>query len=169
MKDKWILLIILLTFAVGSCSPSLSSTAELTPVLPSVEPRETPSQAPLLTSLPESSTQEGEPQLNPSLPIPARTDPQTLIEEAREDLAERESISVKLIHLVEIDEVSWPDASLGCPQAGNTYAQTQTPGYLVKLTYAGDEFEYHANLHGFFFYCENPTPPISATPVDINP
>ena len=132
--------------------------------------QEIPTDVPLSTSPPESvEPEEVETESNPSLPIPARTDPQMLIEKAREDLAERLSISDTLINLVEIDEVYWPDASLGCPQAGNTYAQTQTLGYLVKLEYAGNEFEYHANIHGIFFYCENPTPPISATPVDINP
>jgi len=167
MKGKWISLAILLAFSVGGCSPSLSGAAGGTPVMPSVESRETPSRAPLSTSLPESPTQEGEPQLEPSLPIPSRTDPQSLIEYAREDLAQRLSVSPALIDLIEIDEVFWADASLGCPQSGQV-ARDQTPGYLVKLAYAGDEFEYHADIHGTFFYCEDPTPPISATPMHID-
>jgi hypothetical protein len=168
MKVRWVSLAILLTFAFESCNP-LPATAENTHVIPSVEPQETPSKIPPSTSLPELSTQEGEPQLNPSLPIPARTDPKLLIEKAREDLALRLSISETLINLVEIDEVLWSDASLGCPQAGKTYEQTQTLGYLVKLGYAGNEYEYNANIHGIYFYCKNPTHPISATPIDINP
>lgn len=167
MKGKWTSMAILLAFALGSCSPSLSRPTGGTPIQPSVEPRETPSQVPLSTSLPESSTREGETQLEPSLPITSRTDPQTLIEYAREDLAQRLSVSPASIDLVEIDEVFWPDASLGCPQTGQV-AQDKTQGYLVKLAYAGNEFEYHADLHGTFFYCEDPTPPISATPMHID-
>lgn len=165
MKVHWVPLAILCAVIFASCSPAptvAGNSSELTPAEPQVFPTEPPP-----TPIRESSSPEGD--LNPSLPIPARTDPQMLIEQAREDLAERLSISDTLINLVEIDEVLWSDASLGCPQAGNTYAQTQTLGYLVKLEYAGNEFEYHANIHGIFFYCENPTPPISATPVDINP
>jgi len=91
-----------------------------------------------------------------------------LVEYAREDMAQRLSVSPDLIDLVEIDEVFWADASLGCSQSGQV-ARDQTPGYLVKLAYAGNGFEYHANIHGNFFYCEDPTPPISATPMHIDP
>lgn len=168
MRVQWVSLTILLAIALESCRLSPPVTRD-SPNLPPMEPQNVPSKASPSTPRSEPPTQEEETQLNPSLPIPARTDPQMLIEGAREDLAERLSISDTLINLVEIDEVSWPDTSLGCPQAGNTYEQTQTLGYLVKLEYAGNEFEYHANMHGIFFYCKNPTPPISATPVDINP
>jgi hypothetical protein len=33
------------------------------------------------------------------------------------------------------EQVSYPDASLGCPQPGQTYAQVQTLGYRFELTY----------------------------------
>ena len=41
------------------------------------------------------------------------------------------------LQLEEAVAVDWPDASLGCPQAGMAYAQMITPGYKVTLR-AGD-------------------------------
>jgi hypothetical protein len=62
-----------------------------------------------------------------------------------------------------------PDASLGCPQPGTTYDQVEVPGYLILLQANGNEFEYHANIHNYVFYCENPTPPILETPASGPP
>jgi len=168
MKAQWTMPVILLTFIFEGCTPA-PATVGNNPNPTSSESQAAPSLMPLSTPSPEPGIQGGEPDLNPSLPIPSRPDPQVLIETAREDLAQRLSVSVTSINLVKIDEILWPDASLGCPQPDNVYAQTQTSGYLIKLEHDEDEFEYHANMHGFIFYCENPTPPISATPVDINP
>lgn len=115
------------------------------------------------------STQADETELNPSLPIPAVSNPQVLIESAKDDLAERLSISTTQIGLIEIKEVFWPDTSLGCPQAGISYTQVLTPGYLIILESNGNQFEYHANIHNYVFHCENPTLPIQETPEDSNP
>jgi hypothetical protein len=164
MKAHWILLASLFTFIVGSCTP-MPSVSQNSPAASQEIPSHTPDSTP--TSGP--AIQETETQTNPSLPIPALTDPQTLIEKAKADLAQRLSVSETQISLVKIDQVIWPDASLGCPQEGMTYAQVQVSGYLILLKYKGDEFEYHANIHGNTFYCENPTPPLSEKPVDVNP
>jgi hypothetical protein len=56
----------------------------------------------------------------PSLPIPSIPGLTTLIEKAKEDLAQRLSIPLSQINTVEAKEVFWPDASLGCPQPGLT-------------------------------------------------
>ena len=92
-----------------------------------------------------------------------------LIERAKVDLAQRLSIPTSQIKVKEIKEISWPDASLGCPQPGTVYAQIPTPGYLFILEYAGNEYEYHVGIHGNVLCCENPTPPISRTPADNYP
>ncbi len=168
MKTRWVLLVILFMFIVGSCSPS-PSVSENSPDVKPLEPQGTPSHVPVSAPSPGPAIQEGETQTNPSLPIPALPDPQTLIEKAKADLTQRLSISDTQIGLIKIEQVIWPDSSLGCPQENMTYAQVQVSGYLILLKYEGDEFEYHANIHGNTFYCENPTLPLSEKPVDINP
>ena len=167
MKAKWFSLAILLTLALESCSP-LPTTAGDSPILPPIEPRETPSKAPLSTPLQESSTQE-ETQIEPSLPIPAISGSQASIEKAKENLAQRLSISTSQISLMESKEVFWPDSSLGCPQAGITYDQVLTPGYLIVLEFNDNHFEYHATIHNYVLYCENPTFPILETPENDHP
>lgn len=149
-----------------SCVPTTSLGTPQNPGQP--KPQSTPNDTPIPTPSTEGPTAM-ETETNPSLPNPARPDPQLLIDKAKEDLARRLSISVEEIELVEIDQVLWPDASLGCPQAGQVYAQVQNAGYQIRLAHDGDEFEYHANIHGLVFYCENPTPPLSQTPINTKP
>ena len=58
--------------------------------------------------------------------------------------------------LISSERVSWPDASLGCPQEGYGYAQVITPGY--KLVFALGEASYavHTNEDGsHLVHCDN--------------
>jgi hypothetical protein len=101
---------------------------------------------------------------SPSLPIPSIPGLPALIEKAKADLSQRSSVPVTQINVLEAREVFWPDASLGCPQPGTAYDQVEVPGYLILLQANGNEFEYHANIHNYVFYCENPTPSVLDTP-----
>src|SRR5215207_8424684 len=95
---------------------------------------------------------------SPLVPLGAHLS--NLIKKAREDLARRLSISADQINLVAAEEVMWTDASLGCPLEGMAYAQVLTPGYLIRLQFEDQEFEYHASKGTTIIYCENPTPPV---------
>jgi len=89
---------------------------------------------------------------------------QSLVDKAREDLAQRLSISTSQINVVEAREVTWSNSSLGCPQPGMLYADVLTPGYLILLNANGQDFEYHTGKGSDIFYCENPTPPFEGSP-----
>ncbi len=102
--------------------------------------------------------------MTPSLSIPADAGLQNLIDKAITDLAQRLSISVNEIILLEAISVTWPDASLGCPQEGMEYAQVLTPGYLIRLKSGDQTFEYHASQGTTIIHCENPMPPVPGTP-----
>lgn len=91
----------------------------------------------------------------------------TAIETAKTDLAQMLSISSEKIILVEAMEVTWSDASLGCPQPDMLYAQVLTPGSLVKLQYEGTDYEYHGGTRGALTLCKNPLPPIEGLPGDV--
>ena len=170
MRIRWISLFSLLSIALAGCgttqikameSPNLSSSdskeieSTSTPLLavPTQED-DMPKEPPMSTG----PTQWDDMPKDPPLKIPRSPGPPVLIESAKADLAQRLSIPTSQIKVIETKEVVWPDASLGCPQPGNVYAQILTPGYLVTLEYAGDEYEYHAGIHGDTLYCENPTP-----------
>ena len=93
---------------------------------------------------------------------------QSLIENAKSDLAQRLSISKTQIDLVNVVDVIWPDTSLGCPQSGTVYAHVLTEGFLINLEANGNIHEYHADTSGQIVSCEDPgVPIIPVTPDDI--
>ncbi|MBI5943986.1 MAG: hypothetical protein HY864_06430 [Chloroflexi bacterium] len=104
--------------------------------------------------------------MNPILSTPSAAGQESLVDLAKQDLAQRLSIPAGDISVVDAREVTWSDGSLGCPQSGMMYAQVLTPGYLIKLVYDGREFEYHAGKDKALSYCKNPIPPVEGAPVD---
>ena len=75
---------------------------------------------------------------------------ESLIEKAKEDLGQRLSIDVSQINLLEAEEVTWPDASLGCPQPGMRYKQVPEDGALIVLEAQGTTYEYHNGGKTFY-------------------
>ena len=158
MRLRWVSLFSLLSIALAGCGSSQGKAADILNLSPS-NPKEIKSHSTPLAPMPTQEDDLPEMPIDPTLPVPRSPGQQILIERARVDLAQRLSVPESQIELIESKEASWPDASLGCPQPGVDYAQIPTPGYLVKLEYGGDEFEYHIGIHGNTRYCENPTPP----------
>jgi hypothetical protein len=111
------------------------------------------------------SPNSGEPQMTPS--PPADSGLQHLIEMAKADVAQRLSVSIQDVAVLESVSVTWSDASLGCPQEGMAYAQVLTPGYLIRLKSGEQEFEYHAGKSTTVIFCENPSPPVPGIPPDV--
>ena len=105
-------------------------------------------------------TQGAMAQMTPSLSSSISPDLESLIEKAKEDLAQRLSISTKQINLVETMEVEWSDSSLGCPQPGMYYLQVITPGYLIRFQALDKVFEFHTNKGDQIIYCVNPSTPL---------
>jgi hypothetical protein len=68
-----------------------------------------------------------------------------LVAQAQADAATRTGTAATSWTVVEVRPVDWPDGSLGCPQKGMWYIQVITPGYLIKLEFAGRILEYHAS------------------------
>lgn len=62
---------------------------------------------------------------------------------AKRTLSERLDIDEASIEVVWVERVTWPDASLGCPEKGKVYAQVLIPGYRVLLRVGEDEHDVH--------------------------
>ncbi len=75
------------------------------------------------------------------------------VETAKADLAERKRIPEESIVVAKVEAVSWPDASLGCPEPGMVYAQVVTPGYAIILEYGLETHEYHSDEGRRVVYC----------------
>lgn len=78
------------------------------------------------------------------------------------DLATRQGVETSAVTVVESQDVTWSDGSLGCPQPGMSYIQALTDGHLAVLEVNGVRFEYHGGQQGPLSYCENPVPPASS-------
>jgi hypothetical protein len=57
-------------------------------------------------------------------------------------------VAASEVELVDVSETQWTDASLGCREAGMSYAQVTVPGYTVVLRLGRESFEYHSNTDG---------------------
>ena len=88
------------------------------------------------------------------IPDPSNPGEMQFILLAKEDLAERLDVSIDDIGLVEFALVTWGDPSLGCPQPGMKYKQVPVDGYLIRLAYEGQVFNYHGGGSRDPFLCE---------------
>ncbi len=71
-----------------------------------------------------------------------------LIEMARRDLAERESISPTSDQITEksVTPVVWLDMAMGYPQPGRKVAPGYVPGFQIILNYGGRDYDYHTGF-----------------------
>ena len=95
------------------------------------------------TPAPEATTKvAATPAAGDAAPEPARR-------RAVEFLAGELGVAAAGLEVVSATAMTWPDASLGCPQEGMMYAQVLTPGYLVVIRDAdGAEHSVHTNEDG---------------------
>ena len=82
------------------------------------------------------------------------------VEQAKSDLTGRLGIGAKQVTVVSSEEVTWRDASLGCPQPGMQYAQVLTNGSRIVLEAGGKRYEYHSGAGRPPFLCTTPQPPL---------
>ena len=76
-----------------------------------------------------------------------------VIEMAKLDFAKKRGMAADSIILKEAQAVDWPDASLGLPKPGCTYAQMITPGYRLILSDGIVDCEYHTDENSSIVCC----------------
>ena len=67
-----------------------------------------------------------------------------LIDQAKADLADALGIEIEDIEVQQVEEKEFPDASLGVPEPGKSYAQVVVSGYVIVLQAEGEAYRYHA-------------------------
>lgn len=84
----------------------------------------------------------------------------------RTDAARRAGASDSSVRVESVQPVTWPDASIGCPQPGMAYAQLLVPGWRVTLDAGGRRFDYHAARGGRWLHCPpgQAQPPLATQP-----
>lgn len=76
--------------------------------------------------------------------------------DAVRDLSARLGVPPEQVTVVRVEEVTWRDSSLGCPQPGMVYLQVLTPGTRIELSAEGRTYVYHAGDRRAAFLCERP-------------
>lgn len=102
----------------------------------------------------ETSKSAGEELHQPALPDPEDPFLKKMVKVAKDDLARRQSAKADQIELLEVKEVTWSDAGLGCPKPGMAYAQIPQDGLLIRLRMKERMFSYHSGGTGAPFLCE---------------
>ncbi|MGH8959168.1 MAG: hypothetical protein ACRDVK_10915 [Acidimicrobiia bacterium] len=78
-----------------------------------------------------------------------------LVHRALLDLARRLKVAEDQIEVLEVEQVSWPDGSLGCPQPGQMHTQALVEGHRIVLGHGERVFLYHSGGDVPPFLCES--------------
>ncbi len=88
----------------------------------------------------DSNTEE---RPEPSRDIPAELLEAPEVAAALEAAAQDAGVQLSDVTLLDVNEVTWPDSSLGCAEPGVSYLQVLTPGYRVVVWVDGRRAIYH--------------------------
>lgn len=80
------------------------------------------------------------------------------------DLASRLDIDESEIEVVSVEEVTWRDGSLGCPQPDRAYTQALVNGTRIVLQAEGRAWHYHSGGGREPFLCMTPQAPLTRSP-----
>jgi hypothetical protein len=162
---KWIGLWLFLSLSVGllsACAPAGQSEEVENPGVNQESPA-TPTARQGLVAVPTETSAEGQPAaLAPVQPGVYGEAAAPLVQQAQDDLVQRLGAPSDQITVVSVNEVVWPDGSLGCAQPGQTYTQATVPGYQIVLSYQGQQYDYRTDSSRVFL-CENSVPGVGIT------
>lgn len=82
-----------------------------------------------------------------------------LVQAAVDDLAEREDVDPGDVQAGQLEQVTWPDGSVGCPIPGQAYTQALIEGTRLVLTVDGTDYAYHGQGEEPLEYCAEPADP----------
>lgn len=162
MKERMLRLLLGAIAIVGTaaCLPAQSPP---TIGQPTLSPQATPvTREPALRVVPVTPTikvLEEETVPVPTIPDPSHSSPEGLVAEAIDDLAQRLNVAAEAIEVVRVEEVTWRDGSLGCPQPGMAYTQALVNGMRMELRAGGQIYHYHSGGGRPPFLCKNPQDP----------
>lgn len=75
-------------------------------------------------------------------------DEQIAIEAALNELSQRLGVNAEEIAVGDVSYADWPNACLGAAGPDEMCAEVITPGFVVLLRAAGEQFEYHTDMNG---------------------
>jgi len=76
-----------------------------------------------------------------------------LLKAMRADAARRSGQAAASLVVQPVEEVTWSDGALGCPQPGLVYTQALVPGWRVRIDSGTERLSYHASRRGQWLWC----------------
>lgn len=171
MKIVWLLVAVVLMFAIAGCIPSQTSVIENQPV------QESNNQVKQGSSQ-ESFTDQGKAPTQRSLSLPTvgsvvitntTATPITsetsisvftptpvlleLADKAKRDLAKRLGVDANQIELAKIVPAKWPYDSIGCPLSEEGNINTNAPGYQIFLKANDQVYTFHTDGKDWIGLC----------------
>ena len=99
-------------------------------------------------------------------PVWAESPPESaaLVQAAIDATARSTGIAATEVKVTSVEQVTWLDGSLGCPEPEMMYTQALVAGYRIRIEARGKVFDYHADTHGQTLLCpaDRARPPASA-------
>ena len=86
----------------------------------------------------------GEPLATPVAEPSSSEKQEELVEQAIGDLAQRLGVETDQVAVMSVEPFEFPDASLGVPEPGMSYAQVTVPGFVIRLRANDELYAYHA-------------------------
>lgn len=124
-----------------------TSTPRPTPVPPTVTPQQLTSPEDLQTQRPDV---ESTPEVTGDSLVDVDPVAAGLITAAQRALADQLGVPIRRVQLIGVDAIVWPDTSLGCPQPGLNYAQTEVSGYRIVLQVGTAQSIFHTDFDRVF-------------------
>ena len=138
-RSKHAPVLLAMVFLLAACAAQLGSSADASAPDP---------------TLPGESAPDLEPVSPSAAPVIGEI-PAPIMAVLRADAAERAGVDPEAIEVLQAENVTWNDGSLGCPEPGMNYTMALVDGYHVILAAEGEEFDYRATGDGSFRLCEN--------------
>jgi hypothetical protein len=82
-------------------------------------------------------------------PLPLDPIADSMVEQVQRDAARRLDVAQTRVRLVSLLTMTWPDASVGCPQPEIDYADVETPGYRIVVRADDQTLIYHTSIRHF--------------------
>ena len=125
-----------------------TNTAEPTATPPATE---TAAPAPTMTEAVATPTMETDASVVPS---------NVVTDEAIRLVVEHSGIAEEELTVLSVEEVTWSNSAVGCPQPDRAYLDRIVPGIRVIVEGRGQTFYVHGGETGSLFVCETPEEPV---------
>ena len=146
------------TTARETSAPDVRTTAgeDDQPRLPGTPAPDFSKRPPSMTAMPLTPGPDVQASVTPIPALPPIASPavQQLVTLAQDDLARKLGTDRSRIVLVEYRNVVWPDKGRGCPVPGMEYPQVRMDGYLIRLRFGNEIYEYHGGGDREAFLCK---------------